>query len=111
MENFKDLVERIKKVPSLDIRKDVDGYFEIVLDVDNLEKLYPVLQEYFGAPFKPPGIKPTKHINEFTAIYGGIEKHQTLYYAKKDAMARCAMIWPWRDKVRVTVKLAEGAIE
>ena len=48
---------------------------------------------------------------QVTKNYGGIQKQQTLYYKDRDGVADCAMIWPWNDGSRSTVKMAQGVIE
>jgi len=93
-----------------EFRKETFGYIEFVLDVDNLPKVYPVLEEYFGPPFKPCGVAPSKEASARTAPYGGIQKQQTLYYVERDGQSSCAMIWPWQDHTRATVKVAQGQI-
>ncbi len=91
-------------------RKQTFGYMEFVMAVKDLSVVYPVLEEYFGPPFKPAGVNPTKEASSRTAPYGGIEKQQTLFYVERDGKSNCAMIWPWQDKTRATVKLAQGEI-
>jgi len=93
-----------------ELRKESDGYLEFVLETQNLPQVYPLFDDYFGPPFKPPGVAPSGEAKSRTAGYGGIEKHQTLYYLEDQGMSHCAMIWPWQDKTRVTIKVAQGKI-
>ena len=109
--NFAELVHKLHGIPVDELRKESEGYFEFVLSSRHLAHLYPILEKYFGVPFKPPGVPPTKEAEDFAKLYGGIMKHQTLYFLQEDGLASCAMIWPWGDGARVTVKVAQGVLE
>ena len=109
--SFQELVQTLKQAPLDETRKESEGYFEFVLNASDLSVVYPALEQYFGVPFKPPGIKPSKEASLYAKEYGGIEKQQTLYYREDAGVSNCAMIWPWNDGVRVTVKVARGQIK
>ena len=108
--NFGTLVQRLRQLPFDELRKQSDGYLEFVLSVRHLTRLYPLLEDYFGTPFKPAGVAPTREAESCAKSYGGIQKQQTLYFFKRDGFGNCAMIWPWNDAVRVTVKVAQGQL-
>ena len=108
---FNELVTRLKKIPFDEIRKEYQGYFEFVISTHYLVHLYPILEGYYGVPFKPAGIQPSDKAASVTKNYGGIQKQQTLYYKNQDGVTDCAMIWPWNDGSRSTVKMAQGVIE
>ena len=107
---FVELIRELKKVPFDELRKEDQGYFEFVVSQRYVTHLYPVLERYFGVPFKPPGVAPTAEHTRRALNYGGIRKQQTLYYAARDGFDNCAMVWPWGDKSRVTVKIAQGTV-
>lgn len=108
---FPDLVRDLRKIPFDELRKDGEGYFEFVISYRHLANLLPALERYFGVPFKPPGVKPTREMDLKTEDFGGIRKHQTLYYKEHGPLSSCALIWPWNDDSRATVKVAEGTIQ
>ena len=108
--NFKDLTRDLKGVPFDEQRKESEGYFEFVLASKDLLKLYPVLEKYFGVPFKPAGVAPSAAAQDRAKKYGGIQKQQTLYYLERAGLSSCAMVWPWNDSSRATVKVAQGRI-
>ena len=110
MKDFSELTKSLKQAPAEEFRKESQGYLELVLTIQNLGRVYPVLEDFFGPPFKPAGTSPSKEAKSRTADYGGIESQQTLYYIERDGFSNCAMIWPWQDKTRVTVKIAQGNI-
>ena len=108
---FVDLIRQLKKIPFDEIRKEYEGYFEFVISARHLAHVYPLFENYYGVPFKPPGMAPSDKAQSVTKNYGGIQKQQTLYYAKRGEVSDCAMIWPWNDGSRATVKMAQGVIE
>ena len=107
---FEELAGRLKDGPMNEFRKEEPGYLEFVSTTKDLSDIYPVLEEYFGPPFKPAGVVPTKEAVLRSAHYGGIEIQQTLYYIEQEGLSSCAMIWPWQDKMRATIKVAQGEI-
>ena len=106
--SFEELVQRLLAIPYDEERKNHPGSFEYVLSTRHLNHLYPILEEYFGKPFKPAGKPPTREAEEYARSYGGIQKNQTLYFFKRDGMENRGMIWPWNDGTRVTVKVIQG---
>ena len=108
--NFNELTGALKNIPFDEKRKESDGYFECVLLKQELLHLYPVLEKYFGVPFKPAGVAPSRKAQDYAKQYGGIQKQQTLYYKKHADLSSCAMVWPWNDGSRATVKIAQGRI-
>lgn len=110
MNQFEGVVAQLRQLPREEIRKDGPGYVEFVMGVKDLRQLYPLLEDFFGPPFKPAGVVPSKEAQKRTVPYGGIEQQQVLYYKEEGGVSSCAMIWPWRDDVRATVKMAQGSI-
>ncbi len=108
---FIELVGQLKKIPCEEIRKESEGYYEFVISGKSFAQLYPVLESYFGVPFKPAGIEPSGKVKDVAKQYGGVEKQQTLYYFQRDGLSNCAMIWPWGDGSQATVKMAQGVID
>jgi hypothetical protein len=111
MKDFQDLLQQLTAIPCDEQRKQYEGYLEFVLSDRHLGHLYPILEKYFGVPFKPAGIVPTQKAEDIAKVYGGIRKHQTLYFMDQNGLASCAMIWPWNDGKRATVKVAQGVLE
>lgn len=107
---FSVLLERLKGVPREETRKQYDGYLEIVVQTEALSMVYPILEGYFGPPFKPAGIEPSQSALDITQRYGGIQRQQTLYFVQRDGLSSCAMIWPWSSGIRATIKLAQGTL-
>jgi hypothetical protein len=66
-----------------------------------------LLDGYFGSPLKAPGEEPGDEASRVSDLYGGIAKEQVLYHASRDQADQVAMIWPWSDGKRMTVKIAQ----
>ena len=109
--NFADLVREAQSLPLEQVRKNTYGYFECVIPVDQEKKLNPILERFFGPPFKPKNVAPNAQAKIISYDYGGIEKHQVLYYTEKDGLSNCAMIWPWNDGRLATIKVAQGEVK
>lgn len=99
------LLQEAKKLPIQELRVDEADGLEFVIDTKHSGQLHSALESFFGAPFKPAGQDPSKEAEKYTADLGGIFSNQTLYYAKGDDFSGGAMIWPWNDGSRATVKI------
>ena len=106
--NFSELIQETQTLPLEEVRKNTFGYFECVITVDHEKGLYPILEKFFGPPFKPKNTSPSAQAKKISYDYGGIEKHQVLYYVQKDGITSCAMIWPWNNGQFATLKVAQG---
>ena len=106
--SFEELVLQLQAIPFDEERKNRPGYFEYVLSSRHMARLHPILEEYFGKPFKPAGVPPNREAEEYARSYGGIQKNQTFYFFKQDGLENRGMIWPWNDGLRVTVKVVQG---
>lgn len=106
---FCQVIDRVKTLRIEEKRTDLPVFFECVIGKDSLGPLTALLGHYFGPPAKPAGEKPTHAMEKYTAPYGGILNNQILYLVEKEGGSTVflAMIWPWMDGARVTVKLVE----
>lgn len=86
-------------------RNDSDDYFEAVIKKSNLAKLVEVLEKKFGLPAWPSRNKLSKDIEMIVKKFGGLRNGQTLYFLMKEGRSLFAMLWPWQDNERVTVKI------
>ena len=95
----------VKEVDLVTLRCDSDELFEAVFNTSELEQLSSRLVKIFGDPLFP--LKKDVRVNpeELARDYGGIMPGQTLYYLEQEEGAVLAMIWPWQDKVNITLKL------
>jgi len=98
-------LESLKKFPFEEIRKQNPEHFEGVFLTSHSDELNAILSAFFGPPIKASGEKPSGEQKNMTDAYGGIMKNQTLYAASHEGQSYVAMIWPWSDNTKATVKV------
>jgi len=82
-------------------RIDKDDYLEIVIRKVSLEGLLRVLEGIFG----PSKNRVSKEMETLIKDYGGLRKGQTLFFLNNNGAYLFAMIWPWSDDERITIKV------
>lgn len=105
---FDSLKKQIKSVDLDTLRNDEDEYFEAVIRKSNLSNVLKVLEANFGAAAWPSSTKLSKSAETIINNFGGIRKGQTLYFSQGQERAIFAMLWPWQDDERVTIKMGKG---
>ena len=102
---YDQLLEEVKKIPMSEPRMDFPNIMEFVMRTDFVMRLHVAFQKFFGEDFKAPGETPTTNDRRRAIFLGGIRPDQTLYFTETDEFAHCAMLWPWSDGRRVTVRI------
>ncbi len=102
---FAELIEEIKKESFEELRHESDSGIEFVVRNEKLIKLDPTLQKFFGPATKPAGVRPRGEEDALASNFGGVMKNQTLYAIAHDGVSHLAMIWPWGDGQKATVKI------
>ena len=101
---YEQLVQEINKIPVFESRIDRDDMKEFVVQEKNITPLHLILQNYFKE-FKSASETPTLEDKKRAARWGGVREHQALYFKEEEGVSQCAMLWPWEDGTRCTVKL------
>jgi hypothetical protein len=104
---FNQIRQEIKNVPCDSLRLDCDNHFEAVIPRQEIGNLTHRLESFFGAPVWPSRDGLAFSIEEKIKSYGGIMPGQTLYYWAHGQDTIFAMLWPWQDGVRTTVKIVQ----
>lgn len=95
------------KSRELDVtRIDNENYFEVVIKKTCLDEIVPMLEGILGPAACSSRNKLSKEIEKLIKNFGGLRKGQTLYCLVKEGVSIFAMLWPWQDGERVTVKVA-----
>jgi len=89
------------------LRTDCDNFFEGVVIQQELEKLSGQLKNLLGEPVYPSKSKLAHKIRQRVDGLGGLMPGQTLYYKDLGADSILAMLWPWKDGQRTTVKIIQ----
>ena len=104
---FDKIKAQIKRCEPDTMRMDNENYFEAVVGRARLEELIRVLEGIFGSPAWPSGNKLSKDAEKFIKNVGGLRKGQTLYFLSKEGCSVFAMLWPWQDGERITIKMSK----
>ena len=105
---FDKIKAEVKKVELDATRIDNENYFEAVIGRARLEGMIRVLENIFGSPAWPSGKKLLKDIQILVNNAGGLRKGQTLYLLNNGSESSAfAMLWPWQDGERITIKISK----
>jgi hypothetical protein len=105
---FQDFLTEIKTLRIEELRAQREEYFEAVISKADLNSLHKILTAYFGPPLKPEGQGPSGEANRRAEPYGGIRKDQTMYFRQDGDHSECALLWPWGNGIRITVKIIQS---
>ncbi len=107
MHTIDEVMRKAKKIEHEQTRRESEDYLEMVMFRHSLKDLDGLFEGYFGPALKRPGEEPQADAERLTNRYGGIAKDQTLYHARRDSARHLAMVWPWADGKRMTVKIIQ----
>lgn len=103
---FNELKTEIKKIELAATRIDDDNYFEAVVDKNCLARMVHLLESIFGSPAWPSNNKLPRETEKVIKNFGGLRPGQTLYALNGKSFSAFAMLWPWQDGEKITVKIA-----
>ena len=87
------------------LRTDCDNFFEGVIIQQELDKLNLQLKNFLGEPVYPSKNRLAFKVKETVDSFGGVMPGQTLYYKNLGKDGIFALLWPWKDGLRTTVKV------
>jgi len=87
------------------LRTDSDDYFEAVVIKEELERLSCSLKKFFGGLAWSSKNEIPAEMQEKINGFGGIMPGQTFYFRNEGSESIFAMLWPWQDGRRTTVKI------
>lgn len=102
---FDKIRAEVKNVGLDNMRADNDSYFEAVIKKDSVNKVSQVLEGSLGKAVWPSQNKIPKEAQTTVKNFGGLRKGQTLYFFSENGVSLFAMLWPWQDGERITVKM------
>jgi hypothetical protein len=103
---FDKIRAQVRKTEPDIMRLDSEDYFEAVIVKARLGEVVRVLESIFGAPAWPSNNKMLKDTQKLVSGAGGLRKGQTLYVLTDAGSSAFAMLWPWQDGERITIKIA-----
>lgn len=104
---FNRIKEDVKSINFEATRTDCDNYFEAVVVKEEMSKLNESLKKLLGEPAWPSKNRLAFKVQEAIDGFGGIMPGQTLYFKNEGGNSIFAMLWPWQDGVRTTVKIIQ----
>ena len=104
---FSAIRKDIKALNFDSLRTDCDNFFEGVVIKDELRKLNARLTNFLGEPVYPSKSRLPHKVQETVDGFGGITSGQTLYYKNLGSDSIFAILWPWLDGVRTTLKIIQ----
>ena len=105
--DFSSLRKNMKTFNFEALRTDCDNHFEGVIIQQELEKLSLQLKSIMGEPVFPSKNRLPYKLQETVNGLGGIMPGQTLYYKVSETDSILAMLWPWKDGQRTTIKIIQ----
>ena len=102
---FNELINEVKSAVFESLRSDKESYFEAVFLNDELVKLGPKFEKFFGLPAWPSLNPLPSKIEGIIEEFGGIMPGQTLYFWNEGSDYIVLMLWPWNDAMHTTVKI------
>ncbi|MBU1924033.1 MAG: hypothetical protein KJ710_07265 [Candidatus Omnitrophica bacterium] len=105
--DFNSLRKHMKLFNFEALRTDCDNFFEGVIFQQELDKLTLQLKNIMGEPVFPSKNRLPHKVQETVNGFGGIMPGQTLYYKVSETDSILAMLWPWKDGQRTTIKIIQ----
>ena len=104
---FEEVLRKAKKISHEQTRRESEEYLEMVMFQNSLPELRDLLEGHFGTALKHAGQEVDEDVERITNNHGGMSREQILYHGTRDHMRQLAMVWPWADGKRMTVKLIQ----
>jgi hypothetical protein len=104
---FNEIRKNLKLFSFETLRTDCDNFFEGVIIQQELDKLHGQLRNLLGEPVYPSVNRLAHKVRKTVDGFGGIMPGQTLYYKDLGTDSILAMLWPWKDGQRTTVKIIQ----
>jgi len=90
------------------LRTDCDNFFEGVVIGQEIEKLNGQLKNLLGEPVYPSKERIAHKVRRQIDSFGGAMPGQTVFYKDLGEDSIFALLWPWKDGQRTTVKIIQA---
>lgn len=105
--DFAELRKEIKeKLPVEEWRFELHDFCEFVIKTEHAEKLAKIFEAHFG-PKKDLQHEMSPEIQTVANRWGGVRKNQQLYLHAGPAGNEIALLWPWCDGSKISVKVIQ----
>ncbi len=103
---LKEIVSYCRDLDIFENRCSTDDFYEVVFYNKDLSHWIRILEAFLGPARKSAGQEPSKEDLELTADSGSIRIEQTLFEKKFENGTIIAKLWPWKDGVHTTLRMA-----
>ena len=107
MISFNDIKAQAKALGFETLRTESDLYLEAVFLKAKISEYSALLDGIFGEVAWPSNNPIPEDVKKTIAQYGSVMGGQTLYCMQEVSHVIFAMLWPWGDKVHITLKMGE----
>lgn len=107
LDKFSELKESLQNIGFDEMRQNSESYFEGVVVKAKVAQLGNTLRNFFGVPVSPSKAKLPLNAENAINEVGGVRGGQTLYFRSYEDKIAFALLWPWQDGQRTTVKIVE----
>ena len=104
---IEELMRRTRQIEHEQTRRESEEYLEMVMFKDSWNEVLSLFDGYFGSPLKAAGQEADEEAETVANRFGGIAQEQVLYHSARENAEHIAMIWPWSDGKRMTVKILQ----
>ncbi len=102
-----EVMRKAKRIEHEQTRRESEDYLEMVMFLRSMRDIAQLLDDYFGPALKESGEEVEEEAEKLANRYGGIARDQILYHTQRDNARQLAMLWPWSDGKRITVKIIQ----
>ncbi len=102
-----EVMRRVRGISHEETRRESEDYLEMVMFKNTLPDVEGLFLNYFGPALKPAGREACEEAERLSNGHGGVSKEQILFHANRENSNQMAMIWPWADGKRMTVKILQ----
>lgn len=106
--DFAAIKTEIKNIELDTMRADNDDYLEVVFKRGSMDKVISSLENLLGKAVWPSKERLSKDAQRIADNFGGLRKGQTLFFASREGVCVFAMLWPWQDGERITLKMGKA---
>ena len=110
IETLGEVMQYARSIRHEQTRRESEDYLEMVMFRESWDDLRGLFESYFGPALKPLDEPPTQEAERVSSRYGGIVKEQAFYRSLRENFEHVAMVWPWSDGKRMTVKITQEVL-
>ncbi|NTV52833.1 MAG: hypothetical protein HGA76_07475 [Candidatus Firestonebacteria bacterium] len=101
----REILAQCRELKLSECRQVNDEYAEVVIFSQDWAQWQGILENLLGPAVKPAGRKPEAVHEALANPRGGVKKDQILFNKKFEDRGIVALLWPWQDQIKITLKI------